>query len=79
MSTEQENTYRVSWLTGPWSAGSISMRLRSFATMKEALGFAFERLDDPKAHSPILSQIGRSKHLNREALLRMRQEATDRA
>ena len=77
MSTELENAYRVSWLTGPWSAGSISMRLRSFATMKEALGFAFERLDDPKAYGPILSQIGRAKHLNRDALARMRQETAD--
>ena len=78
MSTETEQMYRVSWLTGPWTPGSISMRLRSFATMKEALGFAFERLDDPKAFGPILSQIGRSKHFNREALLQMRDEAASR-
>jgi hypothetical protein len=76
MSAELDNTYRVSWLTGPWVAGSISMRLRSFATMKEALGFAFERLDDPKAHNPILSQIGRARHLNHEALLQLRLETT---
>jgi hypothetical protein len=75
MSNELEPSYRVSWLTGPWSPGSISMRLRSFSSMKEALGFAFERLDDPRAHNPILSQVGRTKHFDRDALLRMRQEA----